>query len=182
MINDAVGRASLLPRLSSARNKVYPCTRYGPGYLVVFSTASIPASLPSPVFVPRCKSFISAYDPSNSAQGSRGIQNGNRGQPWPDLPRASDSHPSFVPGRFNWVSFPLGPASTPPTNVAPFPRPIDLYRAIPFRFFSFFLFLFFFLLPCLFSRCLLGGSGQVICSITRGSDIRSCVSLNSYTG
>lgn len=28
MINDAVGRASLLPRLSSARNKVYPCTRY----------------------------------------------------------------------------------------------------------------------------------------------------------
>lgn len=27
-----------------------------------------------------------------------------------DLPRASDSHPSFVPGRFNWVSFALGPA------------------------------------------------------------------------
>lgn len=27
----------------------------------------------------------------------------------PDLPEPSDTHPSFVPGRFNWVFFPLWP-------------------------------------------------------------------------
>lgn len=54
------------------------------------------SSLPSPVFVPRCKSFISAYDPSNSAQGSRRIQNGNCARPArPPPSQVTPIHPSF---------------------------------------------------------------------------------------
>lgn len=52
------------------------------------------SSLPSPVFVPRCKSFISAYDPSNSAQRSGRIQNGNRARP--ARPPRAEWHPSIL--------------------------------------------------------------------------------------
>lgn len=35
MINDTVGRASLLPRLSTSQNRVYPCTGYRSAYYTV---------------------------------------------------------------------------------------------------------------------------------------------------
>lgn len=73
---------------------------------------------------------------------SRGIQNGNRGRARSDLPRVSDSHPSFVPGHFNWMSCATGPRVScssivttrivPASDVAPFPRRIDVYPSNPF--------------------------------------------------
>lgn len=78
MINDTVGRASLLPRLSTSRNRVYPCTGYRSAYTMPLrlyqrTTASIlPARSAdlsrSRSTAPR-EAFISAYDSSNSAPG-----------------------------------------------------------------------------------------------------------------
>ena len=35
MINDTVGRASLLPRLATSQNRVYPCTGYRSAYYTI---------------------------------------------------------------------------------------------------------------------------------------------------
>lgn len=81
MINDTVGRASLLPRLSTSRNRVYPCTGYRSAAHTRFlcactnvrhpsyqREAPISLSLVRVLSAPR-EAFISAYDSSNSASG-----------------------------------------------------------------------------------------------------------------
>jgi len=82
MINDTVGRASLLPRLSTSRNRVYPCTGYRSAAHTRFLCACtnvrwhpsyqrgapISLSLVRVLSAPR-EAFISAYDSSNSASG-----------------------------------------------------------------------------------------------------------------
>lgn len=82
MINDTVGRASLLPRLSTSRNRVYPCTGYRSAARTRFlcactnvrrhpsyqREAPISLSLVRVLSAPR-GALISAYDSSNSASG-----------------------------------------------------------------------------------------------------------------